>query len=390
MRRSGTQAIDRRCRLGAIPVGACMAIVSAAAVSSAATHNVAILLAINDDGRRVFELRGDNDDAIAAGGDKLKRLFAVYVVFDTEVADPPPLAGDYSVVEGAIRFTPKFPLQPGMRYRAIYHPSPGNERDPLSKEFLVPARAVGTATRVAAIYPSAATLPENQLKCYIHFSAPMCRGGAYEHLRLLDGAGKPVELPFLELAEELWNPAGDRLTLLLDPGRVKQELRPREEEGPILAAGRRYTLLVDRNWRDAAGQRLTADVRKSFEVTAADEICPDPKAWRLTLPPAVSQAPLSVRFGESLDHALLERMLWVVDDEGEQLPGDVDIGEGEARWMFRPQQPWQPGRYRLVADTLLEDLAGNSIARKFELDARRAVKPTTEEETVRVEFQISE
>ena len=78
--------------------------------------------------------------------------------------------------------------------------------------------------RVVAVYPSSATLPENQLRFYLHFSAPMSRGEVYQHLQLLDQDGKPIVLPFLEIGEELWDTTGQRLTLLIDPGRIKRGL----------------------------------------------------------------------------------------------------------------------------------------------------------------------
>ena len=58
------------------------------------------------------------------------------------------------------------------------------------------------------VYPSRAMLPENLLRLYIHFSAPMSRGEAYRRIRLLDATGKPVDDPFLELDEELWSRDG--------------------------------------------------------------------------------------------------------------------------------------------------------------------------------------
>lgn len=387
MRRGYLAHVIRRKCVAPLFAVALLGTVVTSAVSFAAAPESRIALTRDDKGRAVFELHGAKLGTTPV--DRLQRQFVAYAVFDTPISDQPPLVGNYAIIDGGLRFTPRFPLQPGMKYRAVYRAASGSE-EPLVEEFLVPQRKQTTAPRVAAIYPSAATLPENQLKFYIHFTAPMSRGGAYEHLQLLDADGKPVDLPFLELAEELWNPAGDRLTLLLDPGRVKQELKPREEVGPVLAAGRRFTLVVDRLWRDAAGQPLAAELRKSFAVAVADEACPNPKTWRLSLPSALSRTPLVVRFGEPLDHALLERMLWVVDEQDEQVPGEIDIGQGESSWSFRPEEPWHPGRYRLVSDTLLEDLAGNSIARKFELDARKNAKSATEEETVSMEFQIKE
>ncbi|MGH7134192.1 MAG: hypothetical protein ACREHD_00545, partial [Pirellulales bacterium] len=277
-------------------MGAFIAIASAAALSSAATHDVAISLATNDDGRRVFEVRSDHK-TLAPVEDQLKRSFAVYVVFDSAPADPPPLAGDYSVVDGAIRFKPRFPLEPGMRYKAVFR-SGGRK---LTQEFVIPARAAAPAARVRAIYPTARVLPQNQLKFYLQFTAPMGRGDAYRHLTLLDAKGEAVDLPFLELSEELWNPRGDRLTLLLDPARVKNDLKPREESGPVLETGRSYTLLVRRDLRDAAGRPLADDFRKEFTVGQPDETCPQPKLWRLQAPHAQTDEPFIVHFGEPLD-----------------------------------------------------------------------------------------
>lgn len=346
-----------------------------------------IALVTDNHGHNVFELRGIDAKEVASLVEDADKRFAIYVVLDAKRGDQPPLAGRYSLLPGAVRFTPRFPLQPGMRYRAVYRQSPDEE--PLTAEFSIPPRAAPPAPRVAAVYPSAATLPENQLKFYLHFSQPMSRGNAYEHLRLLDADGTVLDLPFLELGEELWNPAGDRLTLLLDPARVKQGLKPREESGPVLAAGKRYTLLVDRDWRDAAGQSLATEFRKTFRVVSADETCPAPETWRLVVPRARSQSPLVVHFGESLDHALLERMLWITDERGGPLNGEIKIGDGETSWSFRPDQPWQPGHYKLTADTLLEDLAGNNIARPFELDRGRAVEPPHARETASVEFEVA-
>jgi hypothetical protein len=95
------------------------------------------------------------------------------------------------------------------------------------------------------VYPTSSKLPENHLRFYVHFSAPMSRGEAYEHLRLLRKNGEPVYLPFLEIGEELWDKSGMRLTLLFDPGRVKRGLKPREENGPVLEEGEEYTLVIE-------------------------------------------------------------------------------------------------------------------------------------------------
>ena len=56
--------------------------------------------------------------------------------------------------------------------------------------FEVPEADAVAATVVEEIYPTADVLPENHLKFYLHFSAPMSRGEAYLRVHLLDEAGK--------------------------------------------------------------------------------------------------------------------------------------------------------------------------------------------------------
>ena len=42
------------------------------------------------------------------------------------------------------------------------------------------------------------------------------------------------------------------------------------------------------------------------------------------------------------------------------------VGGGETTWQWTPDAPWEKGGYALVADPVLEDLAGNSIGWPFE------------------------
>lgn len=318
--------------------------------------------------------------------DDWSRRFVVQVAAIDEIGDAPAMLGSYQAIVSGVRFTPRYPLQPGLRYRAEYRADDGTT---VSKEFHAPDRPPAAATEVAAVYPTAATLPENQLKFYLQFTAAMGRGEAYDHLHLFDETESELDLPFLEIGEELWDPSGKRLTLLLDPARVKRGLKPREEQGPVLEAGRRYTLVIDRRWRDAAGRPLAAEFRKRFSVGLPDETCPEPRRWQLAVPAAGSRTPLAVRLGESLDQALLERMLSVSDSAGRRVPGEVQIGEREATWSFTPEQAWQAGKYRLVADTLLEDLAGNSIARKFEVEASGPARTAAEPERTTIDFTVT-
>src|SRR5262249_419301 len=152
-------------------------------------------------------------------------------------------------------------------------------------------------------------LPENQLKFYLVFSAPMSRGEAYKNIQLLKADGKPVEVPFLELEQELWNPDCTRFTLLFDPGRVKRGLASREEAGPVREEGKTYTLVVSREWTDANGEPLKETFKKTFRALAPDDKLPDLNKWKLEAPAAGATKPLTVSFEKSLDYALVQRLL---------------------------------------------------------------------------------
>ncbi|MEW6306155.1 MAG: hypothetical protein AB1705_22030 [Verrucomicrobiota bacterium] len=325
--------------------------------------------------------------------DKWNDVFAVYVVPAAIVAeiDTPPMLGEHRVSGDTVEFEPSFPLQPGLKYRAVFRPAkiPGSASGgPVSAEFIIPARPVQRTTVVEHVYPSADVLPENQLKFYLHFSAPMSRGGSYRHIHLLNQAGREVELPFLELDEELWDPEGFRLTLFIDPGRVKREVKPLEEIGPAIEAGKTYTLVIDADWRDAENNALKEGFRKTFRASPPDRTSPDPKLWKMTVPKGGGNDAFVLDFPEPLDHALMQRMIRVKDADGEIVPGRIAISNHEQRWAFTPSAPWRGGKYSLTVETLLEDLAGNSVGKPFEVDIFGAVERQAKREMVSLPFVI--
>ena len=216
----------------------------------------------------------------------------------------------------------------------------------------------------------------------------MSRGHIYQHIHLLDAAGQEVELPFLELDQELWDPAMTRLTLLLDPGRIKRGVRPLEEIGSSLQPGRRYTLVIDHAWTDATGEPLRADYRKSFSVSAAERTPPNPANWRVTSPAAGSRAALVVAFPRPMDRALALRLIRVAAPDGRDLDGTVELGEQERRWTFTPAAPWSAGAHALVIATTIEDLAGNNIGKAFDVDVFEDVQRSLTSETVRLPFAV--
>jgi len=179
------------------------------------------------------------------------------------------------------------------------------------------------------------------------------------------------------------------LTLLFDPGRVKRDLLPHQEAGTPLRAGSSYTLVVDGGWPDAQGRALAQEARKTFRVGAPDYDPPKTSDWRLTPPRAGSRDALVVDFPESLDRALLERVLEVEGGGGKRVAGAVSIDSNETRWRFTPDAPWTAGDYALRVAAILEDLAGNSLGRRFEVDVFEKVEDRALDVTETVRFRVA-
>lgn len=305
----------------------------------------------------------------AAGWSSLLTLYA-------GAGDVPPLAGSYAVEGGVLTFRPRYPLAPGIRIRAIFD----------SKEFafeIPKAAPLPSTTRVAEIYPTAHVLPENELKLYLCFTAPMQAGEAWAHVHLLDAEQKAVELPFLEIAQELWSPDRRRLTVLFDPGRIKRGLLPLREIGPSIQAGKSYTLVVDREWQDGRGAPLAEGFRKAFRVAPADRQPIDPTRWRITPPRAGTREPLVVAFGEPLDYAMLQHAIEVAG-----VKGSIELGPEEREWRLTPDSPWRASEYRLEVQTALEDLAGNRVGRAFDVDTFEKVTEKIVRDTVSLPFRV--
>lgn len=291
----------------------------------------------------------------------------------------PPMAGSYAVEGGTLVFHPAYPLAPGVRYRAVFHSSAGA---PIEKIVDGPPRPTNRIARVAQVYPSGDVWPSNQLRLYIYFSQPMSRDEV-QHIHMLDSDGKELagsHAVFLP-GEELWDPSFRRLTMTLDPGRIKRGLTSNEAIGPPITEGKRYTLVIDADWPDARGVPMVEGFRKNIRGGPARRIPPDPKQWTVSPPKAGTKEALVVDFPVPMNYPLLQRMLQVPG-----IAGAISIARHETEWRYTPEQPWKPGTHQLVVDTGLEDLAGNKIGQPFDIDVFSRVTEHIETKTVSVPF----
>ena len=304
-------------------------------------------------------------------------VFAVYA----GSGDVPAMLGTYSWQAGELTFRPRYPIAQGVLYRAVLY---AGSSAAIEKTFSAPPLAPHAATEITHVYPSAGMLPENILKLYIEFDGPMSRGFAWQHIRLLEADGSLVDLPFLEVDQELWDPGFRRMTVLFDPGRIKRGLVPNRDAGSPIEAGKQYTLVIDKSWPDANGNPLAKEIRKTFRVGPPERTGIDLKRWRIE-----AGKTLAVTFPNPLDFALLSHAILVVGPGGNLVEGTAKIDRDETRWSFAPAASWKPGDYKLAIDMALEDVAGNRIGRAFDVDVFDQGAERITRKTAELPFRVS-
>jgi hypothetical protein len=232
----------------------------------------------------------------------------------------------------------------------------------------VPRAATPRTTVVRSIDPGGDWIPANLLRFSVTFSAAMEEGSAEGRIHLRDSSGVDVPGALFSMTPEFWDRERRRLTILLEPGRIKRGLRPNLLAGAPLVEGSTVTLVVDPELRDSSGAELTEGDHRTYRVGPAVRTRVDPARWDVRWPnPGHDE--LVVRFDRPLDRALVRRCLSVVDERGHMVAGHSTLDMDASVWTFA-----SAGRVegcRLQIDTRLEDLAGNSVRRVFDRDLQR-------------------
>lgn len=317
----------------------------------------------------------------------IRPAFKIYVIENGQRTESPVLAR-LEVTDDGWQLQPRFRLKPGVTYEAVLKENKFLEGGDQSKRLELKTEIPTQGTRLSHIYPSGDSVPENLLRCYLVFDAPMSKGYMGKYIHLYDDKKNEVELPFLLLDEELWNGSMTRLTLLLDPARVKRGLIPNEEMGRALQPGRTYELVIDAGWPDAQGQPLAEPRVKKWRVLPADYQQPEIGRWEIRAPMAQTREPLTVQFDAPLDHALAQRLITVTDENGGLVAGEVQLEKQETQWKWKPQSEWQPQSYLLLIDTRLADACGNSLRKPFEV-LGESEKPAEPSKIIKLPFEVT-
>lgn len=168
-----------------------------------------------------------------------------------------------------------------------------------------------------------------------------------------------VREPFLVLSQELWSVDGRRLTVLMEPGRIKRGLGADPSHEPALVVGRTYSLVVT-----ALGQTARHTFRVSDPVLAAV----DETRWRLIPPPEGSLHPVVVHFDRVMDTALCESEIAVLTPSGQVTQTRVSLAPDGTTAQLTPRHPWRTGEHRLVVSERLEDVCGNRLGEALDHD----------------------
>ncbi len=286
----------------------------------------------------------------------------------------------YAVESGALVFRAAYPISPGVRYRAVFHPPGGGRaveqdiRRPAADDDAIDARRARVSVGRRAAEQHAAAL-------HLLLGADEPRRGARGAFTSSTRTAMSSTASFCP-DEELWDPNNQRLTMTFDPGRIKRGLTSNEKMGPPIArrsrATRSRSTAIGRTPR---GVPLVEGFRKLFRGGPAlanaarpGDVAPDAARGRHVRTPAVS-------FPRPMNYALLQRMLQVSGPRGRWPARSASIGRKPsgvhtARRRGRPAPTgwsWTPGSKTSPATTSASSSTSTSSSASPNTSRRRRV-----------------
>jgi hypothetical protein len=202
------------------------------------------------------------------------------------------------------------------------------------------------------ISPQAEVLPANTLRFYIHFPRPGEAHFDRDQLWLLNEEEQAVPDPFLIFSQELWSADGRRLTVLMEPGRIKRGLGADPAHEPALVVGRTYSLVVT-----CLGQTA----RHTFRVSDPILEPIDETRWNIVSPNEGTLDPAVLQFDRVMDVALCEDEMRILSPSGDVVETRVSLAPDECAIHLTPSHAWSAGEHRLVVSHRFEDVCGNRL-----------------------------
>lgn len=288
-------------------------------------------------------------------------LFAVYVgPAQACCAGRSKMAGRYTARGRTVTFDPAFDFAAGQDYTIQTFAGHAGIAAGLTDFAIAPALDRPSA-EVRGIYPSGAVLPENTLRFHIHFSTPMKPHVSADFIQLVGATGTPDPAAFMAFKQELWSADRKRLTVLMDPGRIKRGVAQNIALGAALEAGKSYAIVVKNGWPSADGTEVAPRFVQSFRASDALRTIPSSSLWTFKPPHMMSREDLVITFDRPFDRQSASSKISVLDGAGRLLGGVVTLEDAETTWRFTPHQPWTTATVQIVVDARMEDVAGNNF-----------------------------
>lgn len=237
-------------------------------------------------------------------------------------------------------------------------------------------------TSITQFYPEIDTLPTNILRAYLYFDQSMSLQNPYEFIAIKNSKDSLIKEPFVEIPEGLWNKNRTRLTLLFHPGRIKRGVGPNMTHGALFDKNESYIISISNQWKDAFGRSIQPFHKVMFFGPAIRKPI-DIKYWVVVPPKFQSLTPLVIKVPEKLDHALVQRLLFIKIN-GITINGQWEFAHETI--IFTPTQIWSKGHYQLIIGLDLEDVCGNTITSAF--DQEGLTNATSQKLVPIVEFTI--
>lgn len=271
-----------------------------------------------------------------------------------------PVTGLYRVERDRLTFDPIFDFIEGQTY-TVSTRGIGPSAEVSLFAFNLEADMQIIPPEVIAIYPSGTDIPENTLRFYIVFSTPMKPHVSMDYISLVDANGTPDDAAFMTFKKELWNQDRTRLTLLMDPGRIKRGVATNVDLGPALIAGNQYAIRIEDGWQSVHGGQDAPSFEHVFTASDALRNLPDTALWQFETPRISTRDPLLITFDRPFDRQMSHSAITVLDAGGQVVSGLVSIEDAEQTWRFAPHDVWTTQSLSIVADATFEDVAGNNL-----------------------------
>jgi len=223
---------------------------------------------------------------------------------------------------------------------------------------LIDPLAANTDPNIVSVFPSSNNLPSNILRFYINFTEPMKQKVSASYIHLVNSEGVADTQAFMNFGTELWSPDAKRLTILLDPGRIKRGVGTNKALGPVLLPGESYSLVIDGKWPTYEENPLGGGFVKPIFVEGPYRTLPSLENWTVT---DANRSQLKVTLDRIFDSALLKRFVMITDDKDLPIVGNIVLGANEKSFTFKPNKPFENKAVNIVIDPRLEDIAGNNF-----------------------------